>query len=235
MLLNNLFSRKIESKFFLDKMNRNREEFIEEYKKLEYSRINILFDSSMTMDFGCGNEFNDCKKLLKYLSCTALYNNNKLNLYNFKHNVISLMEEVYGEKSFENVVNFINRIKPGGELDFSKIGYYMNYFPGTTVIISDFSRYDFEQMLDILRLYKQKISVIQVISSEEINLNGNLNVKLINKKTGKAENLRINRRVKEIYFNKLNEMLINNEKKCEQRNVKYIFIPTNEINKILNN
>lgn len=206
------------------------------YTKLHRSEIdatiNILIDTSKSMDFGDPHKGYKALELslgLSYISLKAL---DRVGIYLGRETIYDHLKPLYGGNSYNKVLKFVEKVEFAGLGDINSFILSAKSLlkpKGVTILFSDFlSPNGYERGLNTLLSLEHEVIVFQIASKDEIDPMLKGGVKLVDSETGKIKELDLDywsmKRYKENFQKHQREI----EDFCKKRNVSYSFVDTKE-------
>jgi len=180
--------------------------FIKNYEEERNLAVNIIMDSSASMDFGRETKKYEYGGMLAlgfaYLSLKA---NQKVQFTNFAED-IQVFKPSKGMGLVANMVHHINGMTPKGKSDIDVSFQKVKHTIGNktmTIVISDFLIPLHQIELGLLNLGKQELTVIQVLDPVEKNLKMEGEYDLEDSETGTKLKSFISTRMRNQFQNKL--------------------------------
>ena len=134
----------------------------------------IFIDASGSMAFPSREEkFTPACNLALALSYVVLANHDHVRLHSLKDANAAASPFYRGRQRMRDLIRFVSSVSPAGDLDAAhSLGNHLKHIrrPGKAILISDFlaPAASYQQGLNLLRAFNLDISVIQVLSREEI-------------------------------------------------------------------
>jgi uncharacterized protein (DUF58 family) len=202
--------------------------YVKEFTEERQMHVNVLLDSSDSMNFGAPNKWEIAKKFALGMSYLTLKQNDYLSFYLLNDELKSIQKKVKGKECFYELLEMISNNHPKGVTDFSSISRIDGFMSGITFIISDCFGKGLEQVLELLCLNGQEVILIHVLSPDELNPNHEEELKLVDLETGDIRRIHFNDRVKEIYIRKMKAFINDCKNICTSREVRYALASTDE-------
>lgn len=189
--------------------------FMEEKEGVFY----VLSDCSKSMDFGQLNKSVAARRIGAAFSYMILHNMDRLYLGSIEERQVKLTKAMTGQQSFHKVLTEIENYNYNGETHLTEaIKKVPFHGKGMTVILSDFyEEGGIEELLKYLRFQKQEVVLIQVLASEEIEIEAEGTVSMIDSETEEKEKVTISTKILREYKNKLEQF----QKELERVSKKY--------------
>jgi uncharacterized protein (DUF58 family) len=134
----------------------------------------IFIDASGSMAFPSREEkFSPASNLALALSYVVLANHDHVRLHSLKDANAAASPFYRGRQRMKDLIRFVSSVSPGGSLQPAPcLGLHLKHIrrPGKAILISDFLAPAgvYQQGLNVLRAFNLDISVLQVLSREEI-------------------------------------------------------------------
>lgn len=147
--------------------------FLRLYRAEEITLVTLLLDHSRSMHFGDPSKVLTAGRLAAILSYIALHNYDTVSVAGWGHRIDHFTPGQSGQASIPRVWDSIGHIieTPAPATDFAGLRQFGRYRrgPGLAVVLSDFmSDSDWRTGLRSLRASGQEVTVIQILSPEEI-------------------------------------------------------------------
>ncbi|GAB4556194.1 MAG: DUF58 domain-containing protein [Anaerolineae bacterium] len=211
--------------------------YLKLYEEEEDLAVHLLLDASASMDFpreGDGNEkfhkFHYSQRVMAALAYIALKGDDQLAitaLYGPRQNVTWGMAR--GRGRIKQALNYVEALRPAGNLELS--GALKDYVskvkrPGVAILISDLLSPNYQEGLTALRNAGHDVTVIHVLSPEEIEppLAGDL--QLIDVETGASADVTIDGSLRSLYQQRLLAWRDEIGVFCRKRNITYVTVET---------
>jgi len=204
--------------------------FVKLFMEEKQANINIFIDSSKSMDYGAKNKLLYAKVIAASIAYIALNNMDKVNIFSYNSSISVEKLNLSSKKKFADIINFIDNINPQNN---TMLNYCIsniknkNIGSGFSVIISDFFSDDgYEEAILHLIKYYQQITLVHLLSNEEINPNLHGNISLLDAENNEKQNIFIDENIIKQY-----KILLDDFKKeliifCKKRGIMYKFIST---------
>jgi len=134
----------------------------------------IFIDASGSMAFPSREEkFVPASNLALALSYVVLANHDHVRLHSLKDDNATASPFYRGRQRMRDLIRFFSSVTPGGSLEPAPcLGHHLKHIrrPGKAILISDFlaPAAAYQQGLNVLRAFNLDISVLQVLSRQEI-------------------------------------------------------------------
>lgn len=211
--------------------------YLKLYEEEEDLAVHLLLDASASMDFpreGDGNEkfhkFRYAQRVMAALSYIALKGDDQVAitaLYGPRQNVTWGMAR--GRGRIKQALNYVEALRAAGNLDLS--GALKDYVgkvrrPGVAVLISDLLSPNYQEGLTALRNAGHDVTLIHILSPEEIEppLAGDL--QLIDVETGISADVTIDGSLRSLYQQRLLAWRDEISVFCHRRNITYVTVET---------
>jgi uncharacterized protein (DUF58 family) len=146
--------------------------FLRLYTAEQMSTLTLLIDHSPSMRFGEPSKALTTARLAAIFSYIALHNYDRVSLVGWADTVDHVLPSQTGKGCIPRVWKSIEEITnaPAGATNFKALRDYANFRgPGLTVVLSDFlSETDWRAALKALRSRGQEVTVVQVLSPDEL-------------------------------------------------------------------
>lgn len=202
--------------------------FIKLFSADEDLSIFIFIDNSKSMSFGTPAKLECAKRIAATLSYIGLANFDRVSIIALSDQMIPIVPLTYGKSQFPKVSRAIEAIATGRE---THLGSSLTHFgastrqTGVAIVISDFlDRDGYELGLKQLIARKFELTVIQLLSDEELhpNLSGELHLE--DAETGKKKEITVSDRTLANYRERVNAFCNRLEGFCLNQRITYIQI-----------
>lgn len=177
--------------------------YVKRFDEERQANINIFIDSSASMDYGEENKGYYAKLLAASLAYVALKSSDSVNIFVCGQQLEKSKLNIRGKNSFAETVEFLDKINFEGSTNLSKSIIQTKQIKinrGISFIISDFYSEDgFEEGFKALSYRKQKLSVLHIISPQELNPELNGNIRLVDSETNQMQEVSLDELVVEKY------------------------------------
>ena len=196
--------------------------YIREYMEEKEAVVNVLLDTSASMDYGEQKKSVLAQELAAAVSFLALNNMDRLILYDMKEMNRPLVQSG-GKKSFAKVLDWLNLRRFEGETDMLEATRRMPLRgQGVTVLISDFLNpalvekddSGYEKILQYLNYRRQRPVVLQTLASEELHILMDGTRNLIDMETGQKLRVTMDAEAVRSYEEELQSLLERMKKGC---------------------
>ncbi len=181
--------------------------YVKRFDEERQANINIFIDSSASMDYGEENKGYYAKLLAASLVYVALKSSDSVNIFVCGQQLEKNKLNIKGKNSFAETVEFLDKINFEGSTNLSKSIIQTKQIKinrGISFIISDFYSEDgFEEGFKALSYRKQKLSVLHIISPQELNPELNGNIRLVDSETNQMQEVSLDELVVEKYKKQL--------------------------------
>jgi hypothetical protein len=204
--------------------------FIKLFHAEKGQTAHILLDISRSMDSGAPSKDITAKKIAAALSYICLSNLDKTGLMAFNNQIVKIKPPARGKKQYLEVLKFFHSLKPSGHTNVN--GCLKKYAavcknPGIAVVISDF--FDPQGYKDGFKALAHRdfdINLIQVMNHEELYWFKTGHLQLNDCETGEKKAIMVNKKLLEIYRNKLNEFITGIKNYCHHYGMNYFLCDT---------
>ncbi|KGG81044.1 hypothetical protein Y919_03005 [Caloranaerobacter azorensis H53214] len=215
--------KKIDWKAYL----RTEDLYIREFIEDRQLNVNIILDNSKSMDFGSPRKWELSKMLSLGIGHITLKQMDILNVFTINDRINCVLDNIRGKDSFYKLIEILSKIEPHGKTDFTQVWNLEDLKPGITFIISDFFGNSLDSFMDYLYLQRQEIISIHILDILEIQPKFKDEFKLIDIETRDVRRIKFDRKVKEIYLNKIYNFIEKCKNVCEAREAFHVFALTN--------
>jgi hypothetical protein len=204
--------------------------FIKLFHAEKGQTAHILLDISRSMDNGRPSKDITAKKVAAALSYICLANLDKTGLMAFNNQIVKIKPPTRGKKQYLEVLKFFQTLKPSDQTDLS--GSLKAYAatcknPGIAIIISDFfDPQGYEDGLKALAYRDFDINLIQVMDHEELYWSKTGNLLLNECETGEKKVTFVDKKVLEMYRNKIKEFIAGIKSYCSHYGMNYFLCDT---------
>ncbi len=148
------------------------------YIKLFYNEENLnvhfLLDASQSMLYGAPSKWSFALQFIAGTSFLALHQKDSVSVYPVFDKLSKSVSKVNSPGKYSNLVSFLEKIKPSGELGLIKaVDEFINreHTRGIVFFISDFlaDEKEIDHCLRKLAYYRHDVSLVQILSSQEEN------------------------------------------------------------------
>lgn len=198
--------------------------FIEE----QDTALHVLVDNSRSMCFGEPSKFWFACRTQAALSYIALENFDRASAGYFAERLSALYGPVSGKSSWKSVWEFIGQHIGQTSTAKTQINVAMRDFcarkpaPGATVVITDMLTHDYEPALKSLQALSQDVTLIHVMSPDEVRPELFGELRLHDSETGAWREVSLTPAVIRAYAQKLTEHTNNISRFCMSRGIGYI-------------
>lgn len=205
--------------------------YIKRFNEDKQTNINIFLDLSKSMDFGEENKGYYSKIIAASIAYISLKTSDSVKIYVCDENLKPNTLLFNGKNSFNSIVNFLDCIDCKGNTNLSQTIFNIlkisDIKKGFCFLISDFFSEDgYEKAIKTLQHKKQKITVLHVLSPQELNPNYNDNIKLIDSETGQECNILFDNNIKQQYLKTVENFRDSIKNFCLKVGVAYKLIST---------
>lgn len=208
--------------------------YIREYMEEKEAVVNVLIDTSASMDYGEKSKAELARDLAAVVGFLALNNMDRLILYDMKDMGQGLSVSG-GRNGFAKVLKWLSSLTFSGEVDMLLAAKKMQYRgPGVAVIISDFLHQDmfgenqakqggsYEKLIQYFNYCRQRPVVLHTLATEElrVTLTGALN--LIDAETDWKLRLTMDEKTIGSYEKELNRLIKRMKQGCTAGRGAYI-------------
>lgn len=212
-------TRKINWKAYL----KNSSLYIREFTEERQLSVNIILDSSMSMNYGSPSKFEVARMLASGIAYLALKQMDEMSFYTFGEELNCLQYRARGMQYFYGLMETLKNTGCEGKTDFNELkgvktsGNSINFF------ISDFFTTDMGKVLDYLAGRGGETVLIHLLSDMEINPGLNGELKLVDMETGQIRRIHCTEKMNRTYMEKLNNHMDKLKQDSIKRGMKYVF------------
>ena len=200
--------------------------FLKLFNAEEDLPVFILIDNSVSMDFGQPTKLECAKQVAAALSYIGLISFDRVSVYTFSDQLTPIVPSMYGKAQFPKLSQAIERITGGGETHLTAcLQRFLTEIkgPGVGVIISDFwDMGGYETAIKGLLSRSFDLTLIHLLSDEEIQPRLSGELQLADAETGQAKEITVNESALVSYADRLNAFCENLKRYCLNRGVTYI-------------
>ena len=200
--------------------------FLKLFNAEEDLPISILIDNSMSMDFGQPTKLECAKRIAAALSYIGLISFDRVSVYTFSDQLTPIVSSIYGKAQFPKLSQTIEGIAKGGETHLTAcLQRFLTEIkgPGVGIIISDFWDMDgYETTIKRLLSRSFDLTLIHLLSDEEIHPRLSGELQLADAETGQAKEITVNEEALASYTERLNAFCENLKRYCLNRGATYI-------------
>lgn len=198
--------------------------FMEEREAL----VNIFIDTSKSMDFGQTKKSFIAKQLALTFTYLSLSNLDRVDLYIGENNSLQNSGYLNGKKTLPRIVTYLDNLQFEEKEDFFPLIKTRQYKKGISIIISDVFTDNFEETIKYLTYMKQRVIVIQILTTEELTPKFSGDITFIDSETDQKKDISITSSVQHSYQNTLKHFIGNIEEVCNKYGAIYTLL-SNEI------
>lgn len=200
------------------------------YNEEKQSNVNIILDSSKSMDFGedVENKFIYASLLSALLAYTHIKNEDNVNVYAFEENLMPISINNASRQRFNSMIKQIDKINISKAIsDKKKYKFNIMKKGGLTFVISDFyTENGYMQIIKELQELGQRVVLIHILSKQEINPEFSGDYALLDSEENVTKTIFVNYDVISEYKNLLNIHKNEIKKYSNKRNVMYFDVST---------
>lgn len=200
------------------------------FQEEEDLNVSVLFDVSLSMNWGAPNKGLYAKRVVAALAYIGLVNYDRVSLYGYNDRLVHEMRAVRGRRLASQVIGFLRKIELEGVSNFAAAArrFAMRHRgKGVVIVISDFmDKGGFADGLRYLLGRNMDIYVIQVLSPEELDppLTGDL--KLVDVEDEDVAEVTISKPLLGKYKALLQAYCTDLKDYCTRRGITYLFTST---------
>ena len=213
--------------------------YVKIFEEERQASVNIFLDISNSMDFGENNKLFFSKVIAASLAYIAISKADNVNIFTFHRKLELNIKNASAKNKLASIVEFMDSLEASGQTDmteaFSLIDKY-GIRPGVGIFISDFlTKGDYKKILLNLLYKKQKLSVLHVLSKEELFPELSGGVRLVDSENDSKLDIEIDPSVLEEYKKELTAFIEETENFCKSRGIHYSLMNSGDpFNKYLN-
>lgn len=211
---------------------RNKKLYVKRFKDEVKADINLILDTSTSMDYGNENKGYYSKLIAASIIYIAVKNADNVNIFVCNDKINFIKKRINNIDLYINIINFLDDIKFEGKTNLSKI---ISTLPDTKIkqgvnfILSDFFLEDeYKKSIKCLKYKKQQVALIHIVSPQEIFYKPSGDVKFIDSETGEICEIVLNDdtiyKYSSIFKNFQNDL----KEFCHNLDIAYKFISTDE-------
>ncbi len=207
--------------------------YIKEYMEEKEATVNILIDSSASMDYGEKKKSELALELAAAIAYVALHNMDRVVVYDMQH-----MERPFsvsgGKKAYPKLLHFLEQIRFENSVDCCNAVLHMRTEnPGLTILLSDFLEEAFidgeenaKKMLRFLQYRKQKAALLQVLAKEELEVSFTGTLNLIDSENEKKVKVTMDRTAIDTYETEMKKFIERLKRVSAKQGVNYVTCST---------
>ncbi|MBP9837089.1 MAG: DUF58 domain-containing protein [Proteobacteria bacterium] len=205
--------------------------YVKQFRSEENLNVLILFDNSLSMNFPSGeNKLTAAKRLALAIGYITLANGDSLSVFPLcSENIFS----INGVQNLQPLFRYLAEIKNQEILDLSQAttkAISKTRYSGKCFIISDFLMEQDElfRSLDILRAKNFELTLLQVLTKEEINPSYQGTRRFIDSETKETVELTFTQQTKQDYTKLLNHHLDSIKFYCNKSGISHLLVSSEE-------
>lgn len=206
--------------------------FLKLFVEEEDLNVFILIDASMSMQYGNPRKITYAKKVAAALSYIALASLDRVNIIAFSGKGLQENPSTRGKGQIFNIFDFMDTIDVSGTTSFNaamKSFTSRNNRKGVAFIISDLMCPDgYEDGVKYLQYQKYDVSIVHVLSPEELNPYYEKEIRFIDSETRDYCDITMNERALDLYKRRLEAFREGASEFCKRRNIGYVFSSTGD-------
>ena len=202
--------------------------FIKLFMEEQQSQITIFLDCSSSMDFGQPNKGFLAKQLAGIFCYLALNTFDRVSLVCINEKVERHLPSFSGKQGFWKALKFIEETPFEGKTSLNQaIQRYQSLGSrgGTTIIFTDlFSQDGYQEAVKYLQYQKQEVSLIHILSPEEMDPPWSGNIRLIDKEDQGYRDVNLRPQMIRAYKKTLDDFLRGATEFCYNRGIHYMLV-----------
>lgn len=203
--------------------------FLKLFMEEKQTKVHLLLDLSASMDFGQPNKLIIAKRLTAVMAYLALAGYDRVSIFTLGDEVSAELSSFSGKQGFMKVINFLENAETQKKTALSaaikKLPIKQSH--GISIVLSDlFSSDGYEEGIKYLQYCKQEVSVLQILSPEELKPPLEGRVRLLSNEDEEPCDVDINSATLRAYDRALQDFLDNAQKFCHGRRIPHVLIPT---------
>lgn len=183
--------------------------FLKKFQDETELHVTIYVDCSRSMSYGQPDKLRLSVQLAAALGYLTLCHLDHVSVYAFDSRVLGVLRGLQGRCQAMRLLDFLSRMEPGGTGDLQaamRSPGAVHGKAGISIVLSDFL-FDsgYEQGIAYLQAARQDVTLVQVLSQEELAPTYQGELRLIDSETGQAKEVSINGLLMEEYRNSLRD------------------------------
>lgn len=171
--------------------------------------VTIYVDCSRSMSYGQPDKMKLAVQLAAALGYLSLCHLDHVSVYAFDSRVLASLRGLQGKNQAMRLLDFLSRMQSGGTGDLQaamRSPGAVHGKAGVSIVLSDFLfESGFEQGIAYLQAARQDVTLVQVLSGEELDPTYQGELRLIDSETGQAKEVSISGLLMEEYRNSLRD------------------------------
>lgn len=213
--------------------------YVKVFEEERQSHVNIFLDISKSMDFGEKNKLFFGKVIAASIAYMAISKSDNVNIFTFHKKLELNIKNASTKNKLASIIEFLDSLEASEETDMEEAFSLSDKYgirPGMGIFISDFlTKGDYKKVLLNLLYKKQKVSVLHVLSQEELMPDISGGIRLVDSENDAKLDIEIDTVVMEEYKKELTAFIEETEQFCKSRGIDYSLISSQEpYNKYLN-
>jgi uncharacterized protein (DUF58 family) len=204
--------------------------FLKLFQEEEDLHVNILFDTSASMDWGKKSKSRYARQIAASMAYIGLSNNDRVSLYAFSDGLSYELAGLRGKRMIAKVLDFLSHVECGGGSDLSRAcrQFAMRHpQPGILLVLSDFlDKGGFEQGLRMVLGRKFDMYCIQMLAQEEIEPTVTGELRLTDVEDQDVAEVSVSRALINRYKHNLKAYCESLQEFCTRRGITYAFTST---------
>lgn len=204
--------------------------FIKLFLEEEDLHVNVLFDTSASMNWGDPNKSLYARRIAASLAYIGLCNNDRVSLYAYNNGLAGRLTGMRGKRMIARSVDFLTALACEGASNLAAAGRQFalhNAQPGVLLVISDFlDKSGCDQGLRAMLARKFDMYCIQVLSPEELEPRLTGEVRLTDVEDGDVAEVSISKALIDRYKRNLHAYCQHLRDFCTRRGITYAFTST---------
>lgn len=205
--------------------------FIKLYMEEQETTIHVLIDASASMNWGEPNKFRLARQLAGALGYLGLSNFDRVVVGLCGPTLGSFLGPVRGRSAVWRLWEFLSGAESGGATDLNASLRGLagrRPAPGVAVVISDFlSPSGYREGVSFLQNLRQEVTLIQVLSPDELDPSLDGDLRLIDVETGAPQEVSITSSLLEEYRRRLAAFTTDLEEFSRARGISFLQVPSN--------
>jgi len=195
-------------------------------------KVNIVIDSSASMDVGDPPKIEAAVKLGAVLAYMVLFNLDRVSLTIFSEGMEDYIPSARGKARIRKVLDVLKEIEPHGKTDLKKLAGEItarDTKSGLVIIISDLMISEgFDESISRLMYNGSEVSIIRVLAEEDKNPSFIGEIQLLDSETGGKMNITATPRILSSYAAAFTAMSRKLEKDALRRGVRFVTVYNNQ-------
>lgn len=200
--------------------------FLKIFTAEEDLTVHVLIDTSQSMQLGTPPKLDYARRVAAALGYIGLNNLDRVGVISFADELGTPMPPQRGRQQIFSMLRYFEALKSQGGTNLNRV--LRNYArqstkTGLAIVLSDlFDVNGYERGLDALAYGNFDVLLIQLVDEMEINPQLDGALRLLDIESARQRRLTVNRRMLELYRQKITEYFADIETFCLKRNIEYL-------------